>query len=173
MDDFLKKYYRRLHTAAMPEENLAQLVDDKKKGLLTGHQEEWFNDFLEPDPNSPLGYKAKDLPSPSDTNELTEEELRKLYTRFAVAISGMKNASIFYDSVKDKAAADFVKLWFDERKLFSNPKATNESEAAIGKLVAKLDETGKTPEQIETIKNIKQVIKNEAKKDNGDNYLTK
>ena len=157
----------------MPEENLAQLVDDKKKGLLTGHQEEWFNDFLEPDPNSPLGYKAKDLPSPSDTNELTEEELRKLYTRFAVAISGMKNASIFYDSVKDKAAADFVKLWFDERKLFSNPKATNESEAAIGKLVAKLDETGKTPEQIETIKNIKQVIKNEAKKDNGDNLFDK
>ena len=80
MDDFLKKYFRRLHTSAMPYDVLAGLVDSKEKGLLTGHQTEWFNDFLESDPNpdNKLGYKAKDLPKVNKTNDITEEELKKL-----------------------------------------------------------------------------------------------
>ena len=41
--DFLKAYYRRLHTDAMDYDVLARLVDNKKKGLLTKEQEEWFN----------------------------------------------------------------------------------------------------------------------------------
>ncbi len=161
MDDFLKKYYRRLHTKSMPEEVLARLVDDKKNGLLTGHQQEWFNDFLEEDANSPLGYKAKDLPKPNEPAELKENELIKLYKSFAVALAGMKNASIFYDNVNDAAALQFVKIWMDERQVFEIPHATDECETSINKIINVLDTSPKAL-------NIKQIIVDNAKKANGD-----
>lgn len=167
MNDFLNTYFRRLHTDAMDYDVLARLVDNKKKGLLTKEQEEWFDPnkgFLEPDSNSPLGYKAKAVPELNNTDDLHEDELRKLYEAFARAMAGMKSASADYGA-KDSAAKDFVKRWVDEVQLFSTPKATQECDQSITNLINLLDETGKTDEERETIKNIKQVIFEETKKD--------
>lgn len=163
MDDFLKKYYRRLHTSAMPGEVLDRLMDNKKKGILTGHQQEWFEEFLELDPNDPEGkkYKAKDVPELRDTAELDPDELVKLYKRFAMAISGMKAASKFYDNVNDSEALAFVKKWFDERQLFSIPKATDKCKNSINKILYLLENSSEAA-------NLKQKIVDLAKKDNGD-----
>lgn len=169
MIDFLNTYFRRLHTDAMDYDVLARLVDNKKKGLLTKEQETWFDPekgFLEEDPNAPLGYKAKALPELNNTDDLHEDELRKLYEAFARAMAGMKSASADY-GVKDADAKDFVKRWVDEVQLFSTPKATDECEQSINNLINLLDENGKTAEERETIKNIKQVIFEETKKDYG------
>ena len=102
--DFLKKYYRRLHVSAMDDEVLARLVDNHKKGLLTNEQESWFKDgFIVPDPNSRLGYKAAALPELNITNDITEDELKKLYQRCAAAMAGLKTDSVTY-SAKDEEA---------------------------------------------------------------------
>ena len=167
MNDFLNTYFRRLHTDAMDYDVLARLVDNKKKGLLTKEQEEWFDPnkgFLEPDSNSPLGYKAKAVPELNNTDDLHEDELRKLYEAFARAMAGMKSASADYGA-KDADAKDFVKRWVDEVQLFSTPKATEECDKRITNLINLLDETGKTDKERDTIKNIKQVIFEETKKD--------
>lgn len=163
MDDFLKKYYRRLHTSAMPGEVLDRLMDNKKKGILTGHQQEWFEEFLELDPNDPEGkkYKAKDVPELRDTAELDPDELVKLYKRFAKAISGMKAASKFYDNVDDAESLAFINKWFDELKLFSIPKATDKCKTSINNVIDLLKDS---PEAA----NLKQKIVDLAKKDNGD-----
>ncbi|MBO7053657.1 MAG: hypothetical protein J6W27_04465 [Alphaproteobacteria bacterium] len=163
MDDFLKKYYRRLHTSAMPGEVLDRLMDNKKKGILTGHQQEWFEEFLELDPNDPEGkkYKAKDVPELRDTAELDPDELVKLYKRFAMAISGMKAASKFYDTVNDSEALAFIKKWFDDRQLFSIPKATDKCKNSINNILDLLENSSEAA-------NLKQKIVDLAKKDNGD-----
>lgn len=167
MDDFLKTYYRRLHTGSMPYDVLAGLVDSRKKGLLTGHQEEWFNDFLEPDPNTnnKLGYKAKDLPEPNNTDDLTEEGLKNLYIAFNTAISGMKSKFDDYDTVNDKNIRNFVKEWFDEKTigtppqpLFAYPKATPECEEGITKIIDLLNKQ---------YPSLKTDIVSEARKDDG------
>ena len=175
MNDFLKAFYRRLHTDAMDYDVLARLVDNKKKGLLTKEQETWFdpNDgFIVPDsdPQNALGYKAKDLPELNDIKELTKDELKKLYEAFAQAMAGMKTASADYTS-KDGDAKKFVKLYVDEIGLFTTPKATRECKNSIQKLIDLLNEEGKTPEEIETIKNIKQVIRTETKKVDKDELM--
>lgn len=167
MDDFLRAYYRRLHTDAMPYDVLARLVDNKKKGLLTKEQESWFDPdkgFIVEDAGSELGYRAKDLPKLDGTDgELTEPELEKLYIRFAKAMAGMKSASADY-TANDQEAKDFVKRFVDDIKLFPTPAATPECDASITKLIKKLDPAGKSLDEQETIKNIKQIILDETKK---------
>lgn len=162
MDDFLKLYYRRLHTDAMPDSVLDQLVEDKKKGLLTGHQQEWFKDFLEEyqDADGNTKYRAKALPELKDTSELHEDELIKLYKRLAIVMAAMKNASIFYDSVNDANASAFVKHWVDDLQIFPIPKATNECKNGIEKIIFL---TTQSPQR----DNINQIIADEVKDDKG------
>lgn len=163
MDDFLKKYYRQLHANAMPDDVLAQLVDYKKKGIISGHQQEWLDTYFEPDPdkNNELGYKRKEVPEPKDEKELFPAEAEKLYEAFALALAGMKADSATYDDVNDANAKKFVTDWVDKREVFPIPKATDECEAGIKKIINLLKNS---PEAA----NIRQVVLDETKKDNGD-----
>ena len=151
MDDFLKAYYRRLHTDSMDYDVLARLVDNKEKGLLTKEQESWFDpakgflvaDTSDNNPYKELGYRAKDLPKFDNTDgELKPEELEKLYIRFAKAMAGMKSASAFYGA-NDGDAKQFVKRFVDEIQLFPIPAATPECAKSINELVQKLTLDGK------------------------------
>ncbi len=162
MNDFLKKYYRRLHTSAMSGGVLERLQDNKKKDLLTGHQKEWFRDFLELDPTDPEGkrYKAKDLPKLTDTNEISEPEAEELYKRFAKALFRMKAASKTYDETNDEEASNFITRYLDDADLFSVPEATGECETSIKKLLNLLTND---PEA----HNIKREIYNRATKELG------
>ena len=115
MDDFLKRYYKQLHIYAMPTDVLARLVDYKKDGILTEHQQDWFDNYLEADPESSLGYKSKDVPKPTNENELSKEELKKLYKAFALAMAGMKGNSIFWDKYNDEGPLQFLDEWFEQK----------------------------------------------------------
>ena len=166
VNDFLKKFYRRLHAGAMDYDVLARLADNRKKGLLTKEQESWFtNGFFEEDndPQNKLGIRAADEPALSDTDELHTDELENLYTRLAKAMYSMKSASADYGA-KDTDATNFVKRYIDDLQLFPVPQATQECEDAIQTgILGLLKEDGKTDEQKETIKNIKQRIVQTAK----------
>ena len=136
--DFLKAYYRRLHTNAMPDDVLARLVDNKKKGILTPEQESWFTDGFvveDNDPKNKLKYKPAEELSLSNTDELHKDELRKLYKRIATAMYGMKSASGTYSAEYSDVKKDFVNRYIDELKLFPMSRATNECEDAINSLL--------------------------------------
>ena len=167
LDDFLKKYYRRLHTKAMPDAVLEQLVEDKGKGLLTGHQEEWFTNWLEKDDNAPHGWRAKPVPEPSDENELPEAELKKLFKAFTLALAGMKSNKIFWDSKNDASAIAFVNRWTEtgERPVFQIPQPTKECERGIKEIFNFL----KTHPQANEIKDI---ILKDTKKANGEKVFS-
>lgn len=163
--DFLKKYYRRLHTGAMDYDVLARLVDNKKKGILTPEQQSWFDDgFIEVDndPHNKLGYRAADPLSLTDTEELHSDELIKLYKRIARDMYNLKSASALWGA-KDKDVKDFINHYVDDLQLFPMPTATAECESSIRALLNLLDPTGKTPEEQQTINNIKQRIVQTAK----------
>ncbi|MBR3511253.1 MAG: hypothetical protein IKN73_04300 [Alphaproteobacteria bacterium] len=157
MDDFLKRYYKQLHISEMPTDVMARLVDYKKDGILTEHQQDWFDNYLEADPESSLGYKSKDVPSPTDTEQLAPDQLEKLYKAFSLAMAGMKGNSVFWDKFDDEELNIFLKEWYDEKKLFEIPSATDETEEAI---VALMDVLTNSPEK----ENIKQIILDNAKK---------
>ena len=165
MDDFLKKYFRRLHTSAMDYDVLARLVDDKKKGVLTAEQKSWFDDgFIEEDTDkeNKLGYRAADEPSLSKPEELHEDELIKLYKRIARDMYSLKSASAVWGA-KDKDTKEFINKYVDDLQLFPIPTATDDCEVAIQVLLNLLDTKGKSPEEQETIKKIKQRIVQTAK----------
>ena len=166
MDDFLKKYYRRLHTSAMDYDVLARLVNDKKKGILTAEQKSWFDDgFIEEDndPENKLGYRAANEPSLSDTEELHDNELIKLYKRIARDMYSLKSASFVWGA-KDKDIKEFINKYVDDLQLFPIPTATEDCEDAIQALLNLLDTNGKSPEEQRKINLIKQRIVETAKK---------
>lgn len=129
--EFLKNYCKQMHINHMPAAVVNRLLEDHKKGLLNEVQESWIADFFE-DVDGKL--VRKKLPV-IDSDCITDAELTKIYQAFAVALSGMKSASPFYDKVKDVDALNFVKEYFDIKQVFTIPNATPETETSIGRIV--------------------------------------
>jgi len=138
-DDYLKKYYRRLHARTMMENTnvVARLLDEKEKGLLTAEQEAWFTDFLEPDPNQPGKYRAKPLPDPRNEDEILLSELKdKIFKAMSLTLSDLKSHSKSdWRRDREPDIFGFIDKWMGgEKPFFSLPDATDQCKASIQNL---------------------------------------
>lgn len=138
MSAFLKKYYKQLHFDSMAPGVRARFAEWIKNDTLTPDMRLWVNNCLQLDANKkPLKDANGNYipnPLPNIDNDLTDEELRKLFLAFQNAFTGMDaDKGSFKDSNPD--AYLFVTQYFGDNKLFKIAPANPECEQGIKSII--------------------------------------